>query len=216
MPTPDPNPGSDASPRPPGTGDDANPRAFAQASGAVFQVVGPVLMLSSCCLFSLLGLIQEQVDQPIGSFQDWLTVATVPQIVGGLDVLFSTIAGAMLMAVGIGLQGERPSAGRHAVIVTTLLAVGWWASFLAFILFGGRWWQILLSLLLAAGATLLFLLAGTSARTLRLHPPPPDANRATPDLEPPTDSERVEAAIEEVGPDTEPGGMTNDDEGNRN
>ena len=205
----EPNPASDASPPPSGIGDEANPRAFAQASGAVFQVVGPVLMLSSCCLFSLLGLIQEQADQPIGSFRDWLTVATPPQIIGGLDVLFSTIAGMMLLAVGIGLQGDHPSAGRHALIVTTLLAVGWWGSFLGFMLLGGRWWQILLSLLLAAGATLLFLLAGTSARVLRMHPPPPDANVATPDLEPPTADQQVDAALEQI--DRNSGEMTNDE-----
>jgi hypothetical protein len=164
------------------TGD--NPRGFSQATGFVFQAIGMVLLLVGCCVFSLSGKFQSELGRPVGSFGEWIEVATVPQLVAGL--------------VGIGLQGDRPSAGIYAVIVTVIFAAGWWASLIAQATAGGTWWQIGLSLVMAAVGTVLFLLAGNSARTLRLNPAPPDEDDDLSDLERPATDRQVDDAIRDL------------------
>ena len=183
-----------------------NPRAFSQATGLVFQTTGLVLLLVGCCVFSLSGKLQNELDRPIGSFGEWIEVASILQIVAGLDMVLTFTAGIALLTVGIGFQGNRPSVGVNAMIVTSIFAAGWWASLLAQIIWGGSWWQIVISLLMAGVGTVLFLLAGNSARTLRLCPSPPDENTDTSDLEPPSPEQQVDQILEEFDDTSEPGG----------
>jgi hypothetical protein len=178
------------------TGD--NPRGFSQATGFVFQAIGMVLLLVGCCVFSLSGKFQSELGRPVGSFGEWIEVATVPQLVAGLDMILTFTTGIALVTVGIGLQGDRPSAGIYAVIVTVIFAAGWWASLIAQATAGGTWWQIGLSLVMAAVGTVLFLLAGNSARTLRLNPAPPDEDDDLSDLERPATDRQVDDAIRDL------------------
>ena len=164
-----------------------------------------MLLLVGCCVFSLSGKLQDELGGPVGSFGEWIEAASVPQIVAGLDMVLTFTAGIALVTVGIGLQGDRPAAGLHAVIVTSVFAAGWWASLLAQAAGGGSWWQIVISVLMAGGGTVLFLLAGTSARTLRLHPPTPEPYVDTSDLERPSPEQQVDQMLEELDDTREPG-----------
>ncbi len=157
-----------------------SPLAFVTATGFVFQIVGLILAFGGCCLWSLSGKFEAPQATPVDEMADYVA-STAVQLnttsMVGLVVTF--VAGIGLLATGMGLQGEHPSSGRTAMAVSGALAVAWWACAIAFGVIGGAYGRLLLAVLLAVGATLLFLLAGNSARLLRLHPPPADRSVVT-------------------------------------
>lgn len=159
--------------------DGPHPRAFVTATGFIFQIAGLVLAGGGCCLWSASGCLQRERAVPITSVMDYFRSDARGATIGMIAVTGSFVAGLGLLAAGIGLQGERPAAGRWAVAVTALLALLWWGSGVALLFVAAELWQLGLAALLAAISTVLFLLAGNSARILRLHPPPPNHNVVT-------------------------------------
>ncbi|MCH8969124.1 MAG: hypothetical protein IIA66_08410, partial [Planctomycetes bacterium] len=77
---------------------------------------------------------------------------------------------------GLGLQGENRSSGQWALIVTGVLAAVWWGGAVTFWIISAPIWKIIVAAFSAGAGSVLFLLAGNSARILKLHPPPDDLN----------------------------------------
>lgn len=150
------------------------PRAFAQGTGFVFQIVGFILMAGGCCLASLSGWIQgEQVRAP-GSVVEWVRQSPPGQLIAAVNIVVTALAGLGLVVFGLGLHQERPGSGGGAVATTVVLTVSWWATTAAAILAAPSPTRIALNAALALGATLLLVMALAARRELQVHPPPPD------------------------------------------
>lgn len=92
----------------------------------------------------------------------------------------ATLAGGVgLCGVGIGLQGERPSSGIAAFIVTGLLGLTFWIIFGIYCFRTDSWSGRITALLFAGVTSSLFALAIRSAMILRRFPPPQDQNVVT-------------------------------------
>jgi len=158
----------------PPTFPDPGARSLARGSGYVFQAVGLVLLLSGCCLGPLVGYFQGEQDVAPRTFVEWFRDSPPGQLLTGINIIVTGLAGLALMVFGLGLHQERRGSGTGALIATGALALNWWATAVAAILYAPSILRIGVSLLLAIAATLLFLLAGAARRELKLHPPPPD------------------------------------------
>ncbi|HUN82626.1 MAG TPA: hypothetical protein VMV81_14065 [Phycisphaerae bacterium] len=151
-----------------------NPRAFVHATGLVYQVVGFVLALGTCCWWSFADhggpeLIQMQgarrvnvLDETPPAARTWAMLATCVSLIGGLA----------LTALGIGFQHELSRSGRPAKWTTGAIAA-FFAAYLIMAAMGfPAWGRIITATGMLALWTVMFLLAGVSAETLRAHPPP--------------------------------------------
>lgn len=147
---------------------------MARGSGYVFQVVGLVLLLSGCCLGPLIGYFQGEQHLDPHTFVEWVRYSPPGQLLTGINIIVTALAGLALVVFGLGLHQERRSSGTGALAATVALALNWWATTIAAILYAPSILRIAVSLVFAVGATLLFLLAGAARRELKLHPPPPD------------------------------------------
>lgn len=153
--------------------------AFVSATGYCFQGIGLVFTLGGCCLWSVSGCFQQQAPLRATSFAEFAGSADRVQIIEMIDMVVTFAGGLGLLAAGIGLQGEAPKSGRWALIVSGVLAATWIGSVPAFVLAGAGVGRIIMAVVLAVVTTILFLLAGNSARLLKLHPPDPDRNVVT-------------------------------------
>ena len=151
-----------------------HPRAFCQATGLIYQIVGFILAFSTCCWWSFTGLYQDEVRAPKGNEsamvelsrdmkpeQKWALAAICVSLIGGLG----------LTAVGIGLQHDRIARGIW-VMGPTGAATLFYAAYTA-----AAWWQFPGRGRILVGGTLtfvwliMFLMGGTSAEQLRRSPP---------------------------------------------
>ena len=98
-----------------------------------------------------------------------LTIGAAASLVGGVG----------LVGAGIGLQGERPSSGIVAALVTGLLSLVFWSIFGLYCFKTESWSGRIASLFFAGLASSLFALAVRAAMILRRFPPPPDQNVVT-------------------------------------
>lgn len=167
-------PQPDAAPQPP------SPRAFCQATGLIYQIVGFIFCIGTCCwgftasIGGFLGVGGDSLSAPVTT----APTATQPASTGGAHAAWFTAAvwstfvgGLAAAAVGLAMQHERRKSGRNGMIVSGIMA----AIFLGYLIFAiaiepavGR--------ALGAAAMLalwiaLFLLAGHSAELLRRFPP---------------------------------------------
>ncbi|MFQ5415291.1 MAG: hypothetical protein ACE5E6_12615, partial [Phycisphaerae bacterium] len=183
-----PNPAPQEPERPP------SPRAFATATGAVFQAVGSLLMLASCCFWTISSHVIDEATraQAAATATHWwyyLTGDRLPAAVATIIVATAIIGGAGLLAAGIGLAGEHPNSGRTAMIASGAVAAVMGTCGVILVVHATRlpdppaalWVSAALPFTLAAVHTVLFLLAGHSATILRDHPPPPDRSTITAD-----------------------------------
>ena len=168
-------PNSDPAPSP-------SPRAFCQATGLIFQVVGFLLSIGTCCwgfsasVGGFLGVAGDSLGSPTS--QEAASVARTA-LSGPAHVIWFTVAvwasfagGLGAAATGLAMQHERRTSGRNAMIVSGVMT----AIFLAYSVFV-IFWQPALMRGLGAGAMAalwlaMFLLAGHSAELLRRFPPP--------------------------------------------
>lgn len=154
----------------------ADPRAFVTATGFVFQIIGLIMSGGGCLLWSLSDWLQEAPEAPVAGVEDLLRADVRAAAIGMAAITGSFIAGLALVATGVGLQGERPTAGRWALVAASALALLWWGCVAALWLDSAPIWQLGTAALVALLCTALFLLAGNCARILKLHPPPRDQN----------------------------------------
>lgn len=157
-----------------------NPRAFAVGCGAVFQTVGVLQMLAGCCVWGLSAYVQQPSAEPAAQWYDFLD-SRFTAAVWTLGLLAGVLHGLLLAAIGTGLQGERPGSGRLAVaanIVALLLYLGLAVS----LAIRAAWWSVIPPGAMGLWTLLLLILSLRSNALLRQFPPPPDLNRATPDI----------------------------------
>lgn len=169
------DPGPESQPAP-------SPRAFAMGSGFVFQTVGGILVLASCIVGGISAWAVPKASAPLLSWMDFFRGENLPSALMTVALLTSLVGGLALLAVGLGLQGERASSGRAAMIASGLMSASYTIVALAYVVILGRVVSALFVFALAALAALLFMLAGHSASILRKFPPPSDLNDATPEL----------------------------------
>jgi hypothetical protein len=155
---------------------DLPPRAFATATGYALQIVGGLLVLSSCCLWSGLSwFLDPSGPSAVRRTVDLDEGVEAPFVANG--VMFLTLLGGLaLLAGGIGLQGERRGSGAFSAVVAGLVALGYAGAGLFLLRTGAAPALGVVALLFALIATVLFLLAAHSHQVMRRHPPPADLN----------------------------------------
>lgn len=156
-----------------------SPRAFAIGTGVWCQTVGMVLLLGGCCLWGLSDRITTRASEPAPQWTDFLFNESFPAAIWTLGLATTFVGGLALVAVGVGLQGERAGSGRVAMVVTALMTLIYLALAVALAAGAESWYAALAPGLLAVVTGVLFLLSGNSAATLRRFPPPPDQSKAT-------------------------------------
>lgn len=97
-------------------------------------------------------------------------------------LLVSLVGGLGLLAVGLGLQGERSGSGSAAMIVSALMAACYIVVAVIYLVALGRVLVALALFGLGLLGVLLFMVAGHSAAILKKFPPPADLNVATPEI----------------------------------
>ncbi len=170
-----------------GAGGRPSPRAFASATGFVFQIVGMVYILGGCCLWSLAGRFidrpeparswwaadgaanQLEGDEPVREASDAVQLASAAAVIG------TFIGGLALLAFGIGIQAERLSSARWGTASAASLAAVWIVVVGAWIYSARDWAGGLWGIVMTVANVVLALLAAESSRVLRGHPPEPDA-----------------------------------------
>lgn len=157
-----------------------SPRSFCRATGLIFQTLGIVLALGTCCWLPFTSCSDEgsrsiNVAQVVS---ETLWDAPLDRIWATLAVALSFVSGLALVTVGLGLQHERRSAARVAMALTALAGLFYWC-YLGFAIFlfpaVGRIVIVFVMALLWTGC---FLLAGASAGELKRHPPPTESESA--------------------------------------
>ena len=152
----------------------ASPRAFCHATGFVYQSIGFLLSVSTCCLWSAASCWQDELrSTEAGRFiPEVITDASMHQLWSMVAVVLSFLSGMGLLTIGFGLQHDRPGSGRTGFWLTAVMAL-FFLAYLgnAFIQFSsvGR---IVVGLVMAVLWTVCFLLAGVSARQQKKFPPP--------------------------------------------
>ncbi len=126
--------------------------------------------------------VVPKANEPLLSWTDFFQKEHLPSALMTIVLLNTFIGGLAMMAAGVGLQGERRSSGRVALIVTGLMDFCYFAIMIAYIVALGRILPALIVFLLSLVIAVMFALAKNSASILRKFPPPPDLNAATPEL----------------------------------
>ncbi len=155
---------------------EASPRAFVTATGFVFQIIGFGLVMGACVLWAFAGFVEDRLDEPINTVGDYFRGDALEATVSLACILTTLVSGLGLLGTGLGLQGENRHSGQWALVVTGGLAGVWWGGSVTFWLISAPIWKIVVAAFAAGAGTVLFLLAGNSARILKLHPPPHDLN----------------------------------------
>lgn len=157
----------------------ASPRAFASASGLVFQTVGAVFLLGSCGFWSLSGRIAPEARADVETWTDLLTHEHAEVAAMGLGLLTTFLGGIALATVGLGLTGQTRRSGTLAMIVSLAMTCVYAGIAGTLVFTANLTPSALVSGAFALMCLMLFLLAGHSASLLRRFPPPPDQNKAT-------------------------------------
>ena len=149
-----------------------SPRAFANATGYIFQSVGVLFTISMCCWWPAncwqdklpvtdLSSVSQGSIYSAPAEQLWAMAAVTSNFVGGL----------LIIGLGFGLQQDRLRTAKLPMLLTGVVAILFW-TYLGFAIFSfpsvGR---IVASALGAMAWTVLFLLAGVSNDQLRKNPP---------------------------------------------
>lgn len=154
----------------------ASPRSFAIGAGIILIFAGTVLFLGACCLASFGATLDWRNVPPPMKWADYFESQRLPMTLALATLTTTFVGGLMLIAGGVGLYGERSSAGPLSSICTILLAI------LYGVLAGTQYFQgatrtsAILPTLLALVMIGLVPLAWRAAGVMRRHPPPPDQN----------------------------------------
>lgn len=159
-----------------------SPRAFAIGTGVVFQTAGGILLFGACLFWGITAWAVPSVSKPLANWTDFFRGEHLPSALMTVALLGTLLGGAALLAVGVGLQGERPSSGRAAMLVTALLTVCYVIVAVTYVVALGHYLAAFVVIALGLLSAVLFMLAGHSASILREFPPPADLNAATPEL----------------------------------
>jgi len=155
---------------------DPSPRAFSIGTGYVFQTIGFVLVIGTCCLWSLSSHLIELTVLPVTDWVDRLFLGNITGTIAAVDVVCSFLGGRALIAAGLGLQTEKSASGVPAMIIAGLLALVFLGSTVLLVAFERAWLPAIVTGALGIIHILLAALAGHSVSILRRFPPPPDQN----------------------------------------
>lgn len=164
----------------------SSPRAFAQASGLVLQLIGVILALGTCCWWSFAGLTDERIrptSQP-DSLGDIVRAADGSRLWSMSAVCVSFVGGLALAALGLGLQAEKRRSGAAASAVAGAGTVFWFVYFGYALTHGAGVGRLLWSVLMFIAWGLCAVLSVISADELKRNPPPADLGKAPADLKP--------------------------------
>lgn len=166
---------------PPGSDgqDDAAPtkpitRPFTRTTGFVFQSVGFVLTMSTCCIWPAAHWWQGyQLNPSSQTLEDPMAAAPAAQVWAMGGVAGSFVGGMLLLVIGLGLQHDRMRTGRAAMGLTGVSAVYFLVYLCVCIWRFPDPFRIVIAGMLAGLWIVLFVLAGVSADELRKNPPTP-------------------------------------------
>lgn len=159
-----------------------SPRAFCQATGLIFQIVGFLLSIGTCCwgfsasIGGFLGVAGDSLGSPTSQEAASVarsTLSSPAHVIWFTAAVWASFAGGLgAAATGLAMQHERRKSARYGMIVSGIMTVVFMA-YLGFTLF----WQPALVRGLSAGAMFalwlaLFMLAGHSNELLKRFPPP--------------------------------------------
>lgn len=157
------------------------PRAFAQGTGIVMQMVGGVLFLSSCCVCSAAFLwdpplttpqakqIAEKGEIPRNSLEHLLDE---PDRLGMmLMVIVAPVGGLSLMVFGLGLQSQKPLSGWGAIITNAALLVVLIVAGIALWTGGASFAALLWHAIMSMVVAVLIGFAFVALRQMRADPP---------------------------------------------
>jgi hypothetical protein len=165
-----------------------------------------VFLAGGCCIGSLSGLIQGEIDATPRNVVEWLTRSPPSQVIAAINTVVTAVAGLALMVFGVGLTNERRGSAGGAVIAAAVLTLSWGSTTLAAILAAPSVVRILANLFFTAVSTWLLLMALAARREMRLHPPAPD-EPVTPEFLAQFDTKRrIERELRELDEDSPPAG----------
>lgn len=151
-----------------------SPRPFVHATGYLFQSIGFVLALGSCCWWSITGWVQKELPTRVEGrivVPDIPNDATPDQIWAMIAVPFSFVTALGLLVVGLALHQDRLKTGRGPLLLTAGAALFFWIYLgFAIVRFPAAG-PIILVGLMALIWTVCTLLAGVSAEELKRWPP---------------------------------------------
>lgn len=166
------------------------PRAFAQGTGLLLQIVGFTLFLSSCCICSSTGLWEPVADtgeitEALRSQRDVVVsfrhMFDNPTMLGyTLTAMFTTAGGLALATFGLGMQTDRKWAAPAAAVSSVTLLVILLAAGVALWLGEGGWMYRLWHLILLAVMVLASCFSVAAWREVRRQPPPVDVDVVKP------------------------------------
>jgi len=173
------------------------PRAFAQGTGVVLQVVGGILLFSSCCVCSVMGswdptmtrsdAMQTYSHNPEVGYTFGQMLQQPGKLGVALHVATCTAGGLGMMVFGLGLQAEKRRSGWGAVVATAATALFLLAAAVLLWTGDGAWayriWNLAVLLVVA-------VLCGFSVVALRQMlrcPPPADLYTVPADYDPKKD-----------------------------
>lgn len=153
------------------------PTSICPACGRVFQTVGLILFLGTCCWWPFTNFTQQEikstepsrlmplvsVDAPLS--QRWVLTVMIVSVVSGLA----------LMVVGLGVQFERRNAARAAMWLTAFVGLLFWIYVGWAVFRAPAVMRIVAASFLALVWTGLFVVAGAAAAHLKKYPPPIDS-----------------------------------------
>jgi hypothetical protein len=148
-------------------------------TGQLCQSVGIFFLFGSCCLWSFSGRLVEPASAPATRWADYLAGDRLPAAILTINVATTLVGGLGLLAVGIGLHGERRGSGAAACIVTGSMSLIHGASCVALTIRAGAALAGVTAGILALFGLVLFMLSLHSAALLRRYPPPADQNVVT-------------------------------------
>ncbi len=161
-------------PHTPETESPPSPRAFSHATGYIFQSIGFLLAIGSCCWWSISGWVQDEIPTRVEGqlvVPNINTEAASDQIWAMIAVPFSFVSALGLLVIGLGLHQDRLKTGRGPLLLTAIAALYFW-TYLGFAIVQfpatGR---ITLVAIMALIWTACALLAGVSAEELKRVPP---------------------------------------------
>ena len=121
-----------ASPRQDSVDTKPPPRAFAQGTGVLFQVIGFIMFLTSCCVCSSIGSWEipsrgATIENLVKNEEGVITLSKMFDHPGAtgimLTAMFATVGGLTLTVFGLGLQSDKPKAAWGALITTVGLSL---------------------------------------------------------------------------------------------
>jgi len=149
-------------------------RPVCRGTGFLFQSVGALFALATCCLWPAAHWWQNYSTTATGGISiDPLRDSTVAQRFAMGGVAISFLGGMLLVALGLGLQHDRLRTGRWPMVVTAAGAAYFWVYFGFCVAEFPAAFSIALLAALSIVWTVLFVLAGVSAEELRRIPPTP-------------------------------------------